>query len=84
VIYVNKKNPSRMSEIYECLFELKQRDKFAPEFYGEVTSLIDELKVHQPAVTDAATLMKYRDLAVSKVSVWLESLTTIPGMGSDT
>jgi len=56
VIYVNKKNPSRMSEIYECLFKLKQGDKFAPEFYGEVTSLIDELKVHPPAVTDAADI----------------------------
>ena len=38
-----------------------------PEFYGEVKGLIDELEIHQPSVTDAATLSTYRqDLAVSK------------------
>jgi len=37
------------------------------EFYGKVKSLIDELEMHQPSVTDAATLRGYRqDLAVSK------------------
>jgi len=32
VMYENKKNPSRVFEIYECLFELKQGDKFVLEF----------------------------------------------------
>ena len=37
------------------------------ESYGELKGLIDELKMHQPTVTDAATLRGYRqDLAVSK------------------
>ena len=37
------------------------------EFYGEPKSLIDELKMHQPVVTDAATLRGYlQNLAVSK------------------
>ena len=67
VIYGNEKNPSRVFEIYERLFELKQRDRSVLEFYKELKSLIDELKIHQPVVTDAATLRGYRqDLAVSK------------------
>jgi len=38
-----------------------------PEFYDELKGLIDELEIHQPAVTDAATLSGYRqDLAVLK------------------
>jgi len=38
-----------------------------PEFYDELKSLIDELEIHQPAVTNAATLRRYRqDLVVSK------------------
>ena len=67
VMYDNKKNLSRVFEIYERLFELKQGDKFVPEFYGELKGLIDELEMHQLSVTDAATLSGYRqDLAVSK------------------
>jgi len=50
VMYENKKNLSRVFEIYEHLFELKQGDKFVPEFYGELKSLIDELEMHQPPV----------------------------------
>jgi len=30
VMYENEKNPSRVIEIYERLFELKQGDKFVP------------------------------------------------------
>jgi len=38
-----------------------------PEFYGELKGLIDKSGMHQPVVTDAATLRGYRqDLAVSK------------------
>jgi len=37
------------------------------EFYGKLKGLIDELEMHQLAVTDATTLRKYRqDIAVSK------------------
>ena len=65
-MYENEKNPSRVFEIYECLFELKQGDKFVLEFYGELKDLIDELEMLQPAVTGAMTLRRYRqDLAVS-------------------
>jgi len=56
VMYGNKKNPSRVFEIYQRLFELKQRDRSVPEFYDELKGLIDELEMHQPAMTDAATL----------------------------
>ena len=67
VMYDNEKNPSRVFEIYECLFELKQGDRSVPEFYGKLKDLIDELEIHQLAVTDAATLRGYRqDLKVSK------------------
>ena len=53
VMYENEKNPSSVFEIYERLFELKQRDRFVLEFYGELKSLIDELEMHQSSVTDA-------------------------------
>jgi len=60
VMYGNEKNPSRIFKIYERLFELKQGDKFIPEFYGELKGLIDELEMHQSAVTDATTMRGYR------------------------
>jgi len=56
MMYDNEKNPSRVFEIYERLFELNQGEKSVSKFYGELKGLIDELKMHQPAVTDAATL----------------------------
>ena len=38
-----------------------------PEFYRKLKSLIDELEMHQHAVTNATTLRRYRrDLTVSK------------------
>ena len=50
---------------YEHLFELKYGDRFVPEFYEELKSLIDELEMYQPVVTDATTLRGYRqDLIV--------------------
>ena len=49
-----------MFEIYERLFELKQEDRSVPEFYGELKGLIDELEMHQLAVTDVTTLRGYR------------------------
>ena len=67
VMYGNEKNPSRVFEIYECLFELKHGDRSVPEFYGELKSLVNKLKMRQPALTDVATLRRYRqDLTVSK------------------
>ena len=73
-LFGNEKNLSRVSEIYERLIDLKQGDKSVPEFYGELKALIDELEMHQPSVTDAATLREYRqDLVVSK---FLSGLST--------
>ena len=67
VMYGNEKNHSRVFEIYEHLFELKQEDRSVLEFYEKLTGLIDELEMHQPAVTNATTLRGYhQDLAVSK------------------
>ena len=44
-----------------------QGDKSVAEFYGELKSLIDELEMHQPALTDAANLKGHRqELAVPK------------------
>jgi len=56
VIYGNEKNSSRVFEIYKRLFELKQGDKYVVDFYGELKGLNDELEMHRPALTDAATL----------------------------
>jgi len=67
VMYENEKNSLRIFEIYERLFELKQGDKFVPELYGELKSLVVELEMHQHVVIDATTLREYcQDLAVSK------------------
>ena len=66
-MYENEKNPSGVFEIYERLFKLKQEDQSVPEFYRELKSLMDELEMHQPAVTNTTTLREYlQDLAVSK------------------
>ena len=37
---------SRVFQIYELLFELKQGDRSVSEFYGELKGLIDELEMH--------------------------------------
>jgi len=84
VMCSNEKNPSRVFEIYERLFELKQGDRSVPEFYKELKSLIDELEMHQPAVIDAATLRISSGYNNFKVSIWLEFYTTIPDARLDT
>ena len=45
-----------MSDIYERMFELKQGDRSAAELYEELKRLIDELEMHQHAVTNAVIL----------------------------
>ena len=40
IMYGNEKNPSRVFEIYERLFELKHGDRTVPEFYGELKVLL--------------------------------------------
>ena len=50
MVYENEKN-LMVFEMYERLFELKQGDRSVPEFY-ELKSLIDELKMHQPIITE--------------------------------
>ena len=83
VMYGNEKNPSRVFKIYEYLFELKWGGRFVLEFYGELKSLIDELEMQQPAVTDAATLSGYRQgLAVSEFLFELSHLLRT-GVGLD-
>ena len=64
-MYKNE-NLSRVFEIGEYLFELKQRDMSMHEFYGELKSLINELEMHQYDVTDATTCCYRQDLAMSK------------------
>ena len=54
-----------------------------PELYSELKDLIDELEMHQPAVTDAATEGISPGSSGIEVSIWLESYTTIPDAGSD-
>ena len=46
VMYGNEKNPSRVFEIYECLFEVKQGDRSVLDFYEELKSLIDKLEMY--------------------------------------
>ena len=47
-----------------------------PKFYGELKVVIDELEMHQPTVTDATILRRYRQNLVVSVSIWLEPFTT--------
>ena len=78
VMYGNKKNPSRVFEIYERLFEFKQRDRSVLEFHDELKGLINESEMHQLAITDATTLRGVSSRSHSvKVSIWLEPFTTI-------
>jgi len=75
VMYGNEKKSSRIFEIYECLFELKQGDRSVSEFYEELKSLIDELEMHQPSITNVATLKGYhQNLVVSKFLSGLSSI----------
>jgi len=46
VVYKNEKNSSMVFKIYERLFELKQGNRFVPEFYEELKSMIEELEMH--------------------------------------
>ena len=72
VMYDNEKNLSWVFEIYDYLFELKQGDRFMPEFYEELKGLIDELEMHQSVITDVATLRGCRqDLVISKFLSYL-------------
>ena len=48
MMYGNEKNLSKVFEIYERLFELKQGD--ISILYGEIKSLINKLKMHQSAL----------------------------------
>ncbi|XP_020254383.1 uncharacterized protein LOC109831471 [Asparagus officinalis] len=73
IMYGNEKNVSRVFEIYERLFALKQGDKSVSEFFGELKGLIGELEMHQPVVADAARLLGYR-----------RGLTVSTGVISDT
>ena len=50
-MYANEKNPSRVFELFERLFELKQGDRYVPEFYDELKSLIDGLGMLAQEVT---------------------------------
>jgi len=68
VMYDNEKNPSRVFEIYERLFEFRQGDGSVPEFYDKLKGFIDELEM----------------MGGIEISIWLEFYTTIPGAGSDT
>ena len=63
---VMRRTSSRVFEIYERMFKLKQVDRFVPEFYRKLKGLIDEVEMHHPVVTDVVTLRGYRqDFTVS-------------------
>jgi len=55
VMYGNKKSLSRVFEIYERLFKLKQGDNMNLSFTENSRVLINDLEMHQFAVTDAST-----------------------------
>ena len=83
-MYDNEKNPLSVFEIYECMFELKQGDKYMAEFYGELKGLIDELEMHQPVVTYALTLRGIVRISQYRSSCMAWVIHYIPSSRSDT
>lgn len=49
-LYSNEQNKSRIADIYERIFSLKQCDKNLIDYYSEFKSMKDELKVHRPCL----------------------------------
>ena len=64
--YGNEKNIARVCEIYEQLFTYKQGDRLVQDFYNTLRTLLNELEVYQPLVTDIFKMREYREeLAVA-------------------
>ena len=59
LMYETENNASMVFEINERMFEFKQENQSVHKFYGELKSLIDELEMYQPAVTNTITLKGY-------------------------
>ena len=67
VMYENEKNLSRVLRFISTCLSSSREINLCLNFYGELKSLIDELEMHQPLITDAATLRRYhQNLAVLK------------------
>jgi len=82
VMYDNKKNPSRLFEIYERLFDLKQKKQICAWVLWRTQGF-------EWWARDASTCCYWYDnpkrlslrFSSTKVSIQLESYTTIPGAG---
>ena len=59
--YRHEKNISRVFEIYEHLFNLRQGDSLVEDHYTTFRELLDELDVCQPLVADVNKMRQYRD-----------------------
>ena len=60
-MYANKINVSKIVRLYEALFACKQWSRSLREYYGAMESIITDLTVYHPALTDPDTLTQYRD-----------------------
>ena len=64
--YGYEKNISRVFEIYEQLFTIRQGEHSIQKHFTRLRALLDELEMYQPLTGDISQMKKYREeLAVS-------------------
>ena len=73
-MYGYQSNIGRTVDIFEGLFKTKQAGRSLQDYYGSLRSLLTQLEVHQPYMTDIATQRRYREeLAVALFLAGLDS-----------
>ena len=55
-IYSNEQNISRVADLYEKLFSLREEDRSLPDNYAELKRTLDELDFYQSLVMDLEVL----------------------------
>ena len=60
-MYSNEHNISRVVDLYEKSFSLRQDGYSLSDYYSELKGTLDELDFYQPHVLDLKVLHQYRD-----------------------
>ena len=64
--YGHEKNISRVFEVYEQLFTLRQDDRSVQEHFTLLRSLLNDLEIYQPWTAEITQMKQYREeLAVA-------------------
>ena len=72
--YGHEKNISRVFEVYEQLFTIRQGERSVQEYFTHLRALLDELEMYQPLTGDVSQMKRYREELA--VSVYLFSLNS--------